>query len=72
MHFYVTQTGEKTAFLSPNKLALSYELCVSYNIADYTVHHYVLHMHTWQPIVFIQPGVHDMSIIICAYRVAIK
>ncbi len=27
---------------------------------------------TWRPIVFIQPGVHNMSIIIYAYRVAIE
>ncbi len=29
-------------------------------------------VHTWRTIVFIQPGVQDMSIIICAYKVAVK
>ncbi len=27
--------------------------------------------HTWRPIVFIQPGVQDMSIIICAYKLEV-
>ncbi len=31
-----------------------------------------LNGHTWRPIVIIQPGMQHMSIIICAYRVAIK
>ncbi len=28
-------------------------------------------VHTWQTIVFIQPGMQDMSIIICAYKVSV-
>ncbi len=28
--------------------------------------------HTWRPIVFIQPGVQDMSIIICAFKISIE
>ncbi len=28
-------------------------------------------LHTWRPIIFIQPGGQDMSIIICAYKLAI-
>ncbi len=28
--------------------------------------------HTWRPIVFIEPGLQDMSIIICASKVAVK
>ncbi len=27
---------------------------------------------TWWPIVFIQPGVQDMSIIICSYKIQIQ
>ncbi len=44
MHFEVTYTGGKPAFLSLNMLAPRYELHVPYNIADSSVHHYVLHM----------------------------
>ncbi len=29
------------------------------------------HMHTWQAIVFIKPGVEDMSIIVCAFMVLV-
>ncbi len=28
-------------------------------------------IHTWRPIVFIQPGMQDMYIIVCAFKVSV-
>ncbi len=42
---------------------------INYHYIDHILHDY---HHTWQPIVFIQPGVQDMSIIIYAFKVFVE
>ncbi len=44
--------------------AYGYELFKHY-VCSYAIYH------TWRPIVFIQPGEQDMSIIICACKVSV-
>ncbi len=51
-------------------MGLIYAQCVLGNFAFFA--NSLKQYHTWRPIVFIQPGVQDMSIIIYAFKVSVE